>query len=47
VIGAVKDFISYFHSDTQAKQLCESLAPDLRGACIGTAEDYYKSFERT
>jgi hypothetical protein len=42
VIGAVKDF----HSDTLAKQLCESLAPDAAGFCMGTAEDYYKSFER-
>ena len=45
VIGAVKDFISYYHSDTQAKELCESLDSDLRSLCLETGEDYYKSFE--
>lgn len=44
VIGAVKDFISYFHSDTQARQLCNALATDLRTLCLSTTESYYKSF---
>jgi hypothetical protein len=47
VVGAVKDFISYFHSDTQAKQLCNSfLAEDknLTDICIFIADSYYKSF---
>jgi len=44
-IGAVKDFISYFHSDVQAKQLCESLSVDLRETCFNTAVSYYQSFD--
>lgn len=44
IIGAVKDFISYFHSDSQAKLLCNALAVDLQSLCSGTAESYYKSF---
>ncbi|MEJ0021556.1 MAG: hypothetical protein WDN47_03140 [Candidatus Doudnabacteria bacterium] len=44
VIGAVKDFISYFHSDTQAKQLCNALAADLQTLCLTTTDSYYKSF---
>ncbi|MDP2598896.1 MAG: hypothetical protein Q8P49_03645 [Candidatus Liptonbacteria bacterium] len=45
VIGAVKDFISYFHSDVQAKQLCNSFAdPILQEICFSTAEAYYRQF---
>jgi hypothetical protein len=47
IIGAVKDFISYFHSDVQAKELCDSLAEDLRDVCRSTAENYYRSFAKT
>ncbi len=45
VIGAVKDFISYFHNDTQAKEFCRSLDADLRDTCLETAEEYYKTFQ--
>ncbi len=44
IIGAVKDFISYFHSDIQAKTLCNSLSKDLQNICSDTTENYYKSF---
>lgn len=45
VIGAVKDFVSYFHSDVQARQLCESFAAtDLKQTCLSTMEQYYKLF---
>ncbi len=45
IIGAVKDFISYFHSDTQAKELCKSLQDaDLTSICLETVKVYYKSF---
>lgn len=44
VIGAVKDFISYHHSDQQAKQLCAILEENLRPVCTETTESYYKSF---
>jgi hypothetical protein len=43
IIGAVKDFISYFHGDTQAKELC-SLFEDksLQAVCSSTAQEYVK-----
>lgn len=44
IIGAVKDFISYFHSDVQAKQLCSALDADLQDICNTTAISYYQSF---
>ncbi len=44
VIGAVKDFISYFHSDNQAKALCDSLTEDLKAVCNTTTQSYYKNF---
>ena len=45
VIGAVKDFISYFHSDTQAKQLCSTFPLDIQNVCVDTAANYYQSFQ--
>jgi len=45
VIGAVKDFISYYSSDTQAKEFCESLDRDLRETCLQTGEDYYETYD--
>lgn len=44
VIGAVKDFISYHHSDQQARELCGILPEALRDTCVYTAENYYRSF---
>ena len=46
IIGAVKDFISYHHSDVQAKQLCAALEPELQQVCTQTAESYYVSFRK-
>lgn len=43
-IGAVKDFISYYDGDEQAKELCESFEADLRKVCLETAEEYAKTF---
>lgn len=43
VIGAVKDIISYFHSDVQAKQFCEAVAEELRDTCRTTQESYVKT----
>ena len=43
VIGAVKDFISYYDGDEQARELCESFEadlPDLREVCLETVEEY-------
>lgn len=44
VIGAVKDFISYYHSDQQAKQFCNSFSGNLKETCLRTAESYYRIF---
>lgn len=42
VTGAVKDFISYFHADTQAKVFCNSLEDtELVSSCLQTTADYY------
>lgn len=43
VIGAVKDFISYFHSFDQAKVFCNSLDNDLSGLCLDMGEQYYNN----
>jgi hypothetical protein len=45
VIGAVKDFISYYNSDEQAKELCGSLDADLRDVCLDTGEEFYKTIQ--
>ncbi|MFZ2522699.1 MAG: hypothetical protein WAX44_04230 [Minisyncoccia bacterium] len=44
VVGAVKDFISYFHSDIEAKKFCSILTDDLKLVCLDVATAYYKSF---
>ncbi len=44
VAGAVKDFISYYHSDKEAKAFCSMLSPDLKQYCLDTASWYYKTF---
>lgn len=43
-IGAVKDFVSYHHSDTQAKALCATLPTEIHHTCLSTVENYYQSF---
>ncbi len=45
VMGAVRAFISYYHSDLAGKGLCESLAADLRTVCLQTAKDHYQIFK--
>lgn len=44
VVGAARDFVSYFHSDTEARALCASLPEDLQAICNSTVESYYKVF---
>ena len=44
VVGAVKDFISYHHSDVQAKNFCNSLNENLKSICLNTGEVYYRTF---
>jgi hypothetical protein len=42
--GAAMDFVSYFHSDMQAKQLCNSLSSNLSTDCLGVVKSYYSTF---
>jgi hypothetical protein len=43
--GASVDFVSYFHSDVQANQLCNSLEnTELKNDCLNTVKNYYASF---
>ena len=44
VLEAVRNIISYYDSDEQAKALCESFDADFRAACLQTAEEYYRIF---
>ena len=44
IIGAVKDFVSYYHSDVEAKHFCSILTPDLNKICLDTIMYYYSSF---
>jgi len=45
LIGAVKDFISYYHSDTQARGLCHMMPETFSASCQSTVVSYYSSFE--
>ncbi len=43
--GAVKDFISYYHSDTQGLALCQAIPePTMAASCKDEAIKYYKKF---
>jgi hypothetical protein len=44
VHGAAMDFVSYFHSDVQAKRLCNGLPANLSSDCLGVVMNYYRSF---
>ena len=55
IVGAVKDFISYYHGIDKATQLCASLddpsespkaleRPTMAQYCLDTATNYYKTF---
>ncbi|HTK59727.1 MAG TPA: hypothetical protein VL283_00835 [Candidatus Baltobacteraceae bacterium] len=47
IIGAVKDFISFHHSDVQAKEFCGTLEDAaLKATCLQTADEYYAVFEK-
>jgi len=47
IVGAVKDFISYYYSDVKAKQLCQSLGDDkMEKLCMDTAAEYYAYFTK-
>ena len=40
VVGAVKDIMSYFHSDIEAARFCASVAEDVREPCRRAEEEY-------
>lgn len=44
MVGAVKDFVSYHHSDTQAKELCGLFQTELANICLAEVAAYYKVF---
>jgi hypothetical protein len=44
VHGAAMDFVSYFHSDSQAKQFCTSLPVNLSADCLTVVKNYYATF---
>jgi hypothetical protein len=44
ILGAVRDFISYHHSDVQAKALCAALPTDLTETCGREVGVYYANF---
>lgn len=44
IVGAAKDFVSYYHSNKEAEILCASLPEDLQTICFETVESYYKVF---
>lgn len=41
VVGAVKDFVSYYHNDTQANGFCRALDATLQATCQTTKRQYY------
>ena len=43
VTGAVKDFISYFHRDKEAREFCFALPERFRLDCLETGETYFRS----
>jgi hypothetical protein len=40
IVGAVKDFIAYFHGNTQAIQLCDSFSAGLAATCHETRKSF-------
>ncbi len=43
--GAVKDFISYFHSDKQGLAMCAAITDQaLAASCTSTGKSYYTTF---
>ncbi len=46
VVGAVRHLILHYHSDTEAKALCESFdAESLRAVCLREGEEFYRIFD--
>jgi hypothetical protein len=45
MLGAVRDFVSYYHSDQQAKQLCQTFGSALEPRCLQEVTSYYQTFK--
>ncbi|MEQ1499952.1 MAG: hypothetical protein ABL917_01100 [Parcubacteria group bacterium] len=45
LIGAVKEIISYYHSDTQAYEFCAILEDAYKNTCTDTTKSYYSVFK--
>jgi hypothetical protein len=43
IVGAVKDFISYFHDDTKAKELCAAFPQRFFSRCDATRAEYVRN----
>jgi hypothetical protein len=43
-IGAAKDFVSYFHSDQRAYELCQAMPVEISQICSMTVKNYYATF---
>ncbi len=46
IVGAVKDFVSYFHNDTEARAFCTSLEKGEDTSCDGLVTSYYSTFAK-
>jgi hypothetical protein len=44
VTGSVKDFVSYFHSDVQARSYCGLYDQEIAANCNETVTAYYRLF---
>ena len=44
MLGAVRDFVSYYHNDSKAKALCASFGADLEPRCVQEVDVYYRTF---
>lgn len=44
MLGAVRDFVSYYHNNQQALKLCEAFGGDITMPCKQDVAQYYKSF---
>ena len=42
--GAVRDFVSYYHSDTKARELCVAFGGEITDQCNSEVTAYYRSF---
>lgn len=44
IVGAVKEFVSYYHGVAQAHDFCSVLSESEQAACTQTADQYFKVF---